>query len=58
MGVAEIYLFERTAHACGLASELPFLFITREKVADRFFGFFTANIRNRNTRRAYYKAAC
>ena len=24
----------------------------------RFFGFFTAHIRNRNTRRAYYKAAC
>jgi site-specific recombinase XerD len=26
--------------------------------AERFFGFFTANIPNKNTRRAYYKAAC
>jgi integrase/recombinase XerD len=26
--------------------------------AERFFGFFTAHIRNKNTRRAYYKAAC
>jgi hypothetical protein len=28
------------------------------KAAERFFEFFTANIRNKNTRRAYYKAAC
>src|SRR5271163_542204 len=28
------------------------------EAAERFWGFFTANIRNRNTRRAYYKAAC
>lgn len=36
----------------------PALFIASEKAAERFFGFFTANIRNKNTRRAYYKAAC
>src|SRR6185437_11180892 len=29
-----------------------------EKSGARFFGFFTANLRNRHTRRAYYKAAC
>lgn len=28
------------------------------KAAERFFGFFVANIGNKNTRRAYYKAAC
>jgi hypothetical protein len=28
------------------------------RVAERFFDFFTANIRNRNTRRAYFNAAC
>jgi site-specific recombinase XerD len=28
------------------------------EAAERFFEFFTANIRNKNTRRAYYKAAC
>jgi site-specific recombinase XerD len=36
----------------------PALFLPEEKSAERFFGFFTANIRNKNTRRAYYKAAC
>jgi integrase/recombinase XerD len=28
------------------------VFPPNEKAAERFFGFFTANIRNRNTRRA------
>lgn len=42
----------------GLAAKLPALFVPEEKAAERFFGFFTANIRNKNTRRAYYKAAC
>jgi integrase/recombinase XerD len=33
--------------------------MTRDKkTAEWVFGFFTANIRNKNTRRAYYKAAC
>jgi site-specific recombinase XerD len=26
--------------------------------AERFFGFFTVNIRSKSTRRAYYKAVC
>ena len=42
----------------GLAAKLPAVFLPDEKAAERFFGFFTAHIRNRNTRRAYYKAAC
>jgi site-specific recombinase XerD len=42
----------------GLAAKLPALFVPEEKAAERFFGFFTAHIRNKNTRRAYYKAAC
>jgi site-specific recombinase XerD len=42
----------------GLAAKLPAVFLPNEKAAERFFGFFTAHIRNRNTRRAYYKAAC
>jgi site-specific recombinase XerD len=29
-----------------------------EGLSERFWEFFTANIRNRNTRRAYYKASC
>jgi site-specific recombinase XerD len=42
----------------GLSATLPTMFLQNEKASDRFFGFFTANIRNKNTRRAYYKAAC
>jgi integrase/recombinase XerD len=42
----------------GLAAKLPAVFLPNEKAQERFFGFFTANIRNKNTRRAYYKAAC
>jgi integrase/recombinase XerD len=34
------------------------VFLRDGKASERFFGFFTANIRNKNTRRAYYKAAC
>jgi hypothetical protein len=32
--------------------------LREEKAAERFFDFFAANIRNKNTRRAYYKAIC
>jgi integrase/recombinase XerD len=28
------------------------------RASQRFWEYFTANIRNRNTRRAYYKAVC
>jgi hypothetical protein len=41
----------------GLAVKPPSVFLPDEKAGERFFGFFTAHIRNRNTRRAYYKAA-
>ena len=36
----------------------PAFFLPDTKAAKRFWEFFTANIRNKNTRRAYYKAAC
>src|SRR5450631_3507568 len=36
----------------------PTLFISDTKSAECFLGFFTAHIRNPNTRRAYYHAAC
>jgi site-specific recombinase XerD len=35
----------------------PTLFLPNAGAGERFFEFFTANIRNKNTRRAYYKAA-
>jgi site-specific recombinase XerD len=41
-----------------IAVRPPAVFLPNEKAAERFFGFFTANHQNKNTRRAYYKAAC
>jgi site-specific recombinase XerD len=35
----------------------PALFLKEARAAERFVDFFTANIRNRHTRRAYYNAA-
>ena len=54
----EIIPFKEPRALAGLAAKLPAVFLPDEKAAERFFGFFTAHIRNRNTRRAYYKAAC
>lgn len=36
----------------------PALFLADAKSAERFLEFFVAKIRNKNTRRAYYKAVC
>src|SRR5208337_2399577 len=55
---AEIIAFKEPRSLAGLAAKPPALFLPDEKAAERFYGFFTANIRNKNTRRAYYKAAC
>jgi integrase/recombinase XerD len=41
-----------------ISSTVPALFVPHAKAAERFFEFFTVNIRNKNTRRAYYKAVC
>jgi integrase/recombinase XerD len=54
----EIISLKEPSALAGLAAKLPAVFLPDEKSAERFFGFFTAHIRNRNTRRAYYKAAC
>ena len=40
-----------------LVAKPPTVFLPNEKAGERFFGFFTSHIRNRNTRRAYFKAA-
>jgi hypothetical protein len=39
-------------------SMAPALFVKEARAAERFWDFFTANIRNRHTRRAYYNAIC
>src|SRR3954469_25104869 len=38
------------------ADQLPAIFLRSENAGKRFWEFFTANIRNRNTRRAYFVA--
>jgi hypothetical protein len=36
----------------------PALFLKEARAAERFFDFFTSNIQNKHTRRAYFDAAC
>src|SRR4051812_44204935 len=40
----------------GATGKAPALFLSQPKASERFYSFFAANIRNLNTRRAYYKA--
>lgn len=54
----EISLAKEPRTLAGLSPRPPVLFLPNERASERFFGFFTAHIRNKNTRRAYYKAAC
>lgn len=42
----------------GIADGLPALFTPHAKATERFFDFFVANIRNRNTRSSIVGAAC
>lgn len=54
----EIAVIREPRSIVGLAAKRPALFLPDAKTAERFVGFFTAHIENRNTRRAYHKAAC
>jgi hypothetical protein len=47
----------RESLATGAATP-PTLFIEEVRVAERFWDFFTANIYNKHTRRAYCNAVC
>jgi site-specific recombinase XerD len=42
----------------GVTASPPALFLKEARAAERFFDFFTANIQNKHTRRAYYNAIC
>ncbi len=55
---AAIVPFNVPRSLAAIAARPPALFLPAPEAAERFFEFFTANIRNKNTRRAYYKAAC
>lgn len=54
----EIVPFQHTQLAEGRDRLVPVLFLPDPKASTRFWEFFTATIRNKNTRRAYYAAAC
>jgi integrase/recombinase XerD len=54
----EIIVFKEPRALAGLAVKPTAVFLADRNAADRFFGFLTANHQNKNTRRAYYKAAC
>jgi site-specific recombinase XerD len=54
----EILPFKEPRSLAGLSAKPPAVFLPDDKAAERFFGFFTANVRNKNMRRAYYKATC
>jgi integrase/recombinase XerD len=54
----EVIAIKEPRSLVGLAVHPPAVFLPNKHAAERFFGFFTANHQNKNTRRAYYKAAC
>lgn len=54
---SELIPFKEPRALVGLAANPPAMFLSGEKTSERFFAFFTAHLRNKNTRRAYYKAA-
>ena len=57
-GTADLIPFAGPTELATLSVRLPAMFLADAKSSERFWEFFAANIRNKNTRRAYYKAAC
>jgi site-specific recombinase XerD len=55
---ADIILYEGPRDLADVTAWRPALFLAAPQAAERFWEFFTVNIRNRNTRRAYYQAVC
>ena len=45
------------AELANLSARLPAIFLADARSSERFWEFLAANIRNKNTRRAYYKAS-
>jgi integrase/recombinase XerD len=54
---AEDFCAELAAIGASATGPLPTVFLRRQDAGKRFWEFFTANIRNRNTRKAYFVAA-
>jgi site-specific recombinase XerD len=55
---ADIILYEGPRDLADITAKRPALFLAEPQASERFWEFFTATIRNRHTRRAYYKAVC
>jgi integrase/recombinase XerD len=55
---ADIMLYEGPRDLAAVTARRPALFLAEPQAAGRFWEFFTVNIRNRHTRRAYYTAVC
>lgn len=53
-----LILFAGPVEPITLSTKLSALFLADAKASERFWEFLAANIRNKNTRRAFYKAAC
>ncbi len=58
MSPAELIPFKGPRDLAAVKTIPPALFLAGPEASRRFWEFFAANIRNKNTRRAYYKAAC
>lgn len=54
----DVIPFEGPLELASVGSPLPALFLKEPNAPERFWEFFAVNIRNKNTRRAYYTAAC
>jgi integrase/recombinase XerD len=54
----EVIRFKGPRELAAISLKAPALFLPEPRASKRFWEFFTVNFRNRNTRRAYYKAAC
>lgn len=55
---SELVALEAPSELLGIDARLPAVFLVNAKASKRFWKFFAVNIRNQNTRRAYYRAAC
>jgi hypothetical protein len=58
MTASALIPFAGPVELANLNTRLPAIFLADARSSERFWEFFAANIRNRNTRQAYYKAAC
>jgi hypothetical protein len=54
----EVMVLDPLQGLAEIGAKAPALFLKEARAAERFFDFFTANIQNKHTRRAYFNAVC